>query len=143
MEHGEIAAVIPSYRVAAQIADVIRAVPRQIRHIIVIDDCCPEDSASVALAVNDPRVTVIRHPQNRGVGGAMKTGFAHALELEAEFVIKIDGDGQMDPALAATLLEPLLSGRAAFSKGNRFWHLRELSAMPVRRRVGNIGLSFL
>jgi hypothetical protein len=73
----------------------------------------------------------------------MKSGFSRALELGAHIVVKMDGDGQMDPMRVGDLLAPLLAGQAAFSKGNRFWHLQELINMPAGRRIGNIGLSFL
>jgi dolichol-phosphate mannosyltransferase len=138
-----IAVVIPCYRVSQKLAGVIGSVPSFVRHIIVVDDACPERSGDVAEALGDPRVIVVRHPQNRGVGGAMKSGFVRALELEPDVVVKLDGDGQMDPAALPRLCRPLVAGRAAFAKYNRFWHFTELKEMPLVRRIGNLGLSFL
>lgn len=138
-----IVVVIPSYRVSEQLAGVIAAVPAFVRHIVVVDDACPEKSGDIAEALGDPRVIVVRHEQNRGVGGAMKSGFARALELEPDVLVKLDGDGQMDPSALARLCRPLLARRAAFAKYNRFWHFAELEQMPLARRVGNLGLSFL
>jgi glycosyltransferase involved in cell wall biosynthesis len=135
--------VIPCYRVKKQIASVIRAVPPFVRYIVVVDDACPERSGDVAEALADERVIVVRHASNQGVGGAMKTGFRRALELEPDVVAKLDGDGQMDPAALSRLCRPLLARRAAFTKYNRFWHFAELEQMPLVRRVGNLGLSFL
>jgi glycosyltransferase involved in cell wall biosynthesis len=111
--------------------------------IIVVDDACPESSGDVAEAVADPRVSVIRHEENRGVGGAVKSGFRRALELRADVVVKLDGDGQMDPRQIPVLSQLLVDGTAAYAKGNRFWHLASLSEMPPVRRLGNLGLSFL
>jgi glycosyltransferase involved in cell wall biosynthesis len=138
-----IAVVIPSYRVSCSIADVIRAVPPLVNDIVVVDDGCPESSGDVAEGVGDPRVVVVRHARNRGVGGATKSGFRHALDLGAAVVVKVDGDGQIDPTQVPRIIRPLLDGTTAYAKGNRFWHLSTLSQMPPLRRLGNLGLSFL
>ena len=138
-----IAVVIPSYRVARHIVSVIQGIPSYVDQIIVVDDCCPEHSGDVAEALGDPRVQVVRHAKNRGVGGAMKTGFARANELAMDIVVKLDGDGQMDAQQIARLCKPLLTERAAMTKFNRFWDFVELRQMPLARRIGNLGLSFL
>jgi glycosyltransferase involved in cell wall biosynthesis len=138
-----IAVVIPCYRVRRHITGVIQGIPEFVKHIVVVDDACPENSGDAAQAVGDPRVKVVRHAQNRGVGGAMKTGFAEALTLRAQIVVKLDGDGQMDSSQIARLCRPLLLEKAAFAKYNRFWYFAELQSMPLARRIGNLGLSFL
>jgi dolichol-phosphate mannosyltransferase len=142
-DHPSVAVVIPAYRVASQIADVIARVPSGIRDIIVVDDASPDTLPSVLSALRDPRVTVLRHDVNRGVGGAMKTGFLKALELGADIVVKVDGDGQMDPALIPKFVEPIRAGDADFTKGNRFDDLAFIHRMPLVRRFGNMALSFL
>jgi hypothetical protein len=73
----------------------------------------------------------------------MKTGFERALELGADIVVKLDSDGQMDPALIPDLVAPLADGRVDLAKGNRFADLSVVSAMPPLRRIGNLALSFL
>src|SRR5437773_2233939 len=88
-----IAVVIPAYRVAPLITDVIVRIPAEVRHVIVVDDASPDNLQEVLKKVRDPRLIVLRHETNCGVGGAMKTGFQKALELEAEIIVKIDGDG--------------------------------------------------
>jgi len=138
-----IAVVIPAYRVADRIAEVIGRIPPGIRHIIVVDDASPDLLPDALAKVSDPRLLVLRHEVNRGVGGAMKTGFTKALDLGADIIVKIDGDGQMDPALIPRFVEPILSGEADFTKGNRFEDLSQIRRMPVLRRVGNLMLSFL
>ena len=140
-----IAVVIPAYRVEAHIEAVINGLPDYIRHIIVVDDASPDGtSAKVKALDNGSRpITLIRHEGNQGVGGAMVTGFRKALELGAQVVIKVDGDEQMDPAYIPALVKPLLEGRADYAKGNRFRNLDALRHMPLVRRVGNLGLSFL
>ena len=138
-----IVVVIPCYRVARHIGAVIEGIPSYVDQIVIVDDCCPEHSGDVAEALADARVQVVRHAKNRGVGGAMKTGFARANELRADVVVKLDGDGQMDAAQIARLCKPLLTEKAAMTKFNRFWDFVALRQMPLARRVGNLGLSFL
>ena len=139
----KIAVIIPCYREAATIGAVVRGIPARVDTIIVVDDGCPERSGEVAQAVGDPRLVVIRHSQNRGVGGAMKSGYQRGLELDCEVMVKLDGDGQMDPTYLDRLLAPVLAGRAHYAKGNRFHDFRRLRQMPRLRLVGNSLLSFV
>jgi glycosyltransferase involved in cell wall biosynthesis len=88
--------VIPCYNVAGQIAGVLEAIPEYVDGIVAVDDASPDRSYDVLTASSDRRLDIVRHEQNRGVGGAMITGFARAAELGAEILVKIDGDGQMD-----------------------------------------------
>jgi glycosyltransferase involved in cell wall biosynthesis len=78
-----IAAVIPCYRVEKEIAQVIAGLPDYVKHIILVDDASPDQTLLIIdqLAETDRRLILIKHPHNRGVGGAMKTGFQKALEL--------------------------------------------------------------
>jgi len=137
--------VIPAYKVEKQIAETITRVPAYIRNIIVVNDASPDKTAEIVsdLAEKDARILLISHEKNQGVGGAMLTGFKKALELDAQIVIKIDGDGQMSDYDLVPLVEPLLEGRADFSKGNRFRDFQALRSMPLIRQIGNMGLSFL
>jgi dolichol-phosphate mannosyltransferase len=140
-----IAAVIPCYRVEREIQSVLQAVPAYIKYIIVVDDASPDSTADLvtAFAKDDQRILLIRHPANQGVGGAMVTGYRQALEMGAQVVVKIDGDGQMDMEHLPKLLQPLIDGRADYTKGNRFRDFKSLQQMPFIRRVGNMGLAFL
>jgi dolichol-phosphate mannosyltransferase len=145
MSKFRIAVVIPSFRTEKEIASVLQGIPGFVRHIIVVDDASPDASADLvhAAAKRNRRILLLRHAKNQGVGGAMVTGFSKALELGAEIVIKLDGDGQMDPHYIPALIEPLLNGEADYAKGNRFRELGALKQMPLVRRIGNLGLSFL
>lgn len=139
-----VAVVVPSYRVAHKVLGVINAIGPEVARIFVVDDCCPEGSGQLVVAhCHDPRVRVIFHEQNRGVGGATMTGFRAALEEGMEIAVKLDGDGQMDPALIPALIRPLLNGQADYCKGNRFFNPDGLVAMPKLRLIGNAVLSFL
>lgn len=142
-EHS-LAVVIPCYRVRAHVLAVIDAIGPEVGQIIVVDDACPEGSGDhVEQHCRDPRVVVLRHARNLGVGGATLTGYRHALAGTAPVVVKIDGDGQMDPADILRLAGPLLSGQADYAKGNRFHRLGFARGMPWVRLVGNAALSFL
>lgn len=139
-----IAAVVPAFRVTRHIADVIEAMPPVVVRIYVVDDACPEGSGDhVERVCRDPRVRVLRHLQNQGVGGAMVTGYRAAIEEGMEVIVKVDGDAQMDPALIPRFIQPILDGEADYAKGNRFFNLERLRAMPTTRLFGNAVLSFL
>jgi dolichol-phosphate mannosyltransferase len=140
-----VAAIIPAYNVARELGDVLRQMPPIIRTIVVVDDASKDDTAAIAegYAKIDPRIIVLRHEQNRGVGGAMITGFRRTLELGADIVVKIDGDGQMPLWLVPQLVQPLVDGTADYTKGNRFRDLAAIRTMPPVRRIGNVALSFL
>jgi glycosyltransferase involved in cell wall biosynthesis len=139
-----VAVVIPCYRVSGQVQDVIARIGPEVRHIFVIDDACPDRTGEfVEQHCTDARVTVIRHSENQGVGGAMVTGYRAALASGADIVVKIDGDGQMDPALIPRFISALAQGQADYTKGNRFYDLESLRTMPRIRLLGNAVLSLV
>lgn len=136
--------VVPCYKVSAHICNVIKDIGNEVEAIIVVDDCCPEKSgALVESKCNDPRVRVIYHPINQGVGGAVLTGYKAAIGAGAEIIVKIDGDGQMDSSLIPDFIAPILAGEADYTKGNRFFDLEEIHAMPRVRLFGNAVLSLM
>lgn len=137
------AVVIPCYKVKAKVVEVIRAIGPEVQWIICVDDACPEGSGRhVQEQVRDPRVSVVFLEQNQGVGGATCAGYRAALDKHADVVVKLDGDGQMDPALIPSLLRPILAGSADYTKGNRFYNVEDVAAMPLLRLLGNACLSF-
>jgi len=139
----KIAVVIPCYREATRILDVIKAIGTEVSHIIIIDDACPDKTGEhVKAHCTDPRVQVLTHEKNTGVGGATMSGYKRAIEEGCEIIVKVDGDGQMDPSLIPALIAPLLEGTADYVKGNRFYNLDGLSEMPRVRILGNLALSF-
>lgn len=138
-----ISVVIPSYKVTEYILDVIKDIPEFVNHIIVVDDKCPQNSGQIAKTLSDNRVIVCYHEKNLGVGGAVVTGYKKALELNSDIVVKMDGDGQMDVNYMQKLIQPILDGKADYTKGNRFTNFKDLRAMPKIRLFGNSGLSFL
>ncbi len=138
-----IAVVIPCYRVKRQILEVISGIGPECQAIYVVDDACPEGAGDhVEAECGDPRVRVLRHDRNRGVGAATITGYQAALQAGAEIIVKLDGDGQMDPSWIPALLRPIQDGEADYVKGNRFFELDGLQPMPRLRLLGNSLLSF-
>jgi len=140
----KIAVVIPCYKVREKILSVIKKIPDMVSEIIVVDDHCPDLSgAHVRDSIYGKRVKLIFHKENMGVGGAVISGYDFAIENECEIVIKVDGDGQMNPTLIPLLLEPILSGKADYVKGNRFYSIESIKTMPKIRVFGNMLLSFI
>lgn len=139
-----VAVVIPSYGVANQILQVLSDVGPEVQSIYVIDDVSPDHCGElVEKNCTDPRVKVLYHAENLGVGAAVMTGYQKAIEDGMDIVVKIDGDGQMCPSLIPFFIAPILAGEADYTKGNRFFNLEEISAMPKIRMLGNAVLSFM
>jgi len=139
-----IAVVIPCYREKSHIIDVIESIGDDVSTVIVVDDACPDKTGEhVRNTCSDKRVEVIVLDRNLGVGGATMKGYERALEAGADVIVKVDGDGQMDPRLIPTLVDPIVQGRADYAKGNRFYNLDGLSEMPGLRIFGNLMLSFV
>ncbi|MDP2832079.1 MAG: glycosyltransferase family 2 protein [Pseudomonadota bacterium] len=144
MKMPKIAIVIPSYKVRAHILGVIHSAGPEVDVIYVVDDQCPESSGQyVAENCTDPRVRVLFNEQNEGVGGATLAGFSRAAQDGADIMIKIDGDGQMDPRLIPKFIAPIVNGRADYTKGNRFYNPEDVLTMPTVRLLGNAALSFM
>ncbi len=131
--------VIPAFNESAKIVATVSSVPELVDHVIVVDDASTDDTWLVTPRAQ--RIEVIRHGENRGVGGAIATGYRRALELEADVAVVMAGDGQMDPEDLPALLAPIADGEADYVKGNRFKHPSIWSTMPAHRIVGNIVLS--
>jgi len=142
-EGRRVAAVVPAYNEAAHIGQVLRRMPPCVDVIILVDDHSSDQTAATAEAIGDPRLQVIRHTHQRGVGGATVSGMQRALDLGADLLVKIDGDGQMDPGQIEVLLAPLVHEHYDYAKGNRFLHPTALRQMPRHRLIGNFLLTFL
>lgn len=138
-----IAVVIPCYRVRSQILPLLEQIGTEVHWIIVVDDACPEESGQyVRENCSDRRVIVLKNEEKQGVGGAVLNGYTYALRLGADIIVKLDGDGQMDPHWVKKLVLPIMDGRADYAKGNRFFNVEALRSMPRIRLLGNGILSF-
>lgn len=142
--NAKVGVVIPCYRVTRHVLDVISRIGPEVDEIYCVDDACPDKSGDFIEAHStDPRVKVLRNEQNRGVGGAVTHGYREAIKADLDIVVKIDGDGQMDPALLVQFAEPIAQGIADYTKGNRFYSPDFLEQMPRVRIIGNAILSFM
>ncbi len=139
-----VAVIIPCYKVKNQILAVIASIPAFVDKIYVVDDCCPVQSGQFVVEnTSDSRITVLFNTVNLGVGGAVKHGFKQAEQDGCEIMVKLDGDGQMNPELIESLILPIKHGKADYVKGNRFFDVHTLLNMPKIRLLGNSILSLL
>ena len=141
---GRIAVIVPAYRVTNCVLDVLAAVPPEVSRIVVVDDACPDGSGRlVERECTDARVQVLFHEQNQGVGGAVMSGYRAAIDDGCDVMVRVDGDGPLDPGLLADLVRPILAGEADYTKGNRFFDLERVRAMPRRYVFGNALVSVM
>jgi glycosyltransferase involved in cell wall biosynthesis len=139
-----IAVVVPAFNVATRLPTVLATMPSPlVDHVVVVDDASADETSAVARACGDPRVRVVRHEVNLGVGGAIATGYREALALGADVIAVMAGDAQMDPADLERVVAPVATGEVDYAKGNRLRHPDVLRVMPWTRLVGNVALSTL
>ncbi len=155
-----IGVVIPAYNEAGFVGDVIETVPAYVDRVYVVDDGSTDETweeiQTASERVNDDdqtgdsqhpdfdrRVVPIRHERNRGVGGAIKTGYQRARDDRINVTAVMGGDGQMRPSALTNFLDPIVEGRADYTKGNRLIETETRAGMPQFRKVGNYILSGL
>ncbi len=140
----KIAVIIPAYKVVHHVEQVILQIDDSVHTIYVVDDCCPKKSGDfVKKKIKDNRVKVLYNEKNKGVGGAVITGYQAAIKDGMDVLVKVDGDGQMNPLLINHFVQPIIQGEADYTKGNRFYDLKYIKRMPLLRILGNLSLSFL
>lgn len=133
-----VAVVVPSFNVESRIVATLRSVPAWVDHIVVVDDGSTDRTAARASLIDRAGLELLRHPQNRGVGAAISSGYRRALDGGAEIVVVMAGDGQMAPTDLPRLLDPICTDCADYAKGNRFRDPLLLKRMPLDRLVGNV-----
>jgi glycosyltransferase involved in cell wall biosynthesis len=145
----KIGVVVPAYNEESQIASVLETMPEYVDRIYVVDDASRDRTSEVVSShLGRPglegRLELIRHPENRGVGAAISTGYeAAVIGAEVEVVAVMAGDGQMDPEDLPKLLGPLCRGQADYAKGNRLITQHSWKTIPPTRFFGNSVLSML
>ncbi len=122
---------------------VVRTMPPFVDVIVVVDDASRDETSAVVQAVGDPRVDLVVHAENQGVGGSLIDAHLRAIHAEADISVVMGGDGQMDPAYLPALLDPIVEEHVDFTKGNRFFDVGTWQGMPRHRVFGNIVLTFL
>lgn len=144
MLHGQrLFVVIPAYNTGPRVLSVVSTLPDVVDGAVVVDDGSGAETRALLDGLRAPRVTVCRHGRNRGVGAALATGYTRALELGADLVAVMAGDGQMHPDDLVPLATPVALGEADYAKGDRLTHPSCPRVMPLARRAGNLVLSAL
>lgn len=141
---GNVWVVIPCFNVATHIKSVIDGIGPEVAGIIAVNDYSTDSTLQILESLSlDIRIHILNSQKNLGVGGATKLGFEYAVNNGADIVVKIDGDGQMDPSLIPELIRPIKDKTADYTKGNRFINIEQVLSMPRKRLIGNIVLSFM
>jgi len=150
MNWSGISIVLPAYneaenleRAVAQALEALDALKLPESEVVIVDDGSGDGTAARARSFGDPRVDVLAHDRNRGVGAAIVTGYRRALEEELDVVCVMAGDNQMDPADLATLAGPVARGEVDYAKANRLFSGQAWELIPRARYLGNAALSML
>jgi glycosyltransferase involved in cell wall biosynthesis len=135
LEGARIAVVVPAHNEQRHISTVVERMPAFVDWVVVVDDASTDQTSEAAVQSADPRVRVVRHAHNRGVGAAIATGYREARRRGADVVAVMAGDNQMHPDDLSSVLLPVAQGNADYCKGDRLHH-RAARAMPAVRRIG-------
>ena len=156
-EGNTIGVVVPAYNEEGFVGKVIETLPPIVDRVYVVDDRSTdgtwaeileakaqvEDTVVADGGTAGEFVVPIQHEENRGVGGAIKTGYRRALDDGMDVAVVMGGDGQMDPDDLERIVDPVVAGRADYVKGNRFYRPEDHAEMPRFRFVGNRILTYL
>ena len=137
--------VIPAYNEEKQISGVIASLPDWVDHIVAVNDASTDHTAEVVRKRQaiDSRVILLDLEVNQGCGGALAAGYQWARDNDCDVAVRMDGDGQMDPADLPFLLDPVVEGRTDYAKGNRLFTGEAFKRIPKVRYFGNAFLSLL
>lgn len=133
-------AVVPAYNAEKKVGQVVTGLHGLVDHVIVVDDGCTD---ATALISRQAGAEVIKHDKNRGLGDALKTGFARALEEEYDFVVTLDADGQHSPGDVRKVLVRLENNECDMVVGSRLSDQSQWKKFPPMRLVGNLVLTSL
>ena len=143
LEEKSIAVVIPAHDEEKLIGETISGIPGFVDRIVVVDDRSSDGTAAVVEALGDPRVELIRHERNEGVGAAIVTGYKRARDEGIDVTAVMAGDNQMDPTDLQTLVQPVARGEVDYAKANRLFTGQAWDLIPRTRYLGNAVLSLL
>jgi glycosyltransferase involved in cell wall biosynthesis len=138
-----VAVVVPAYDEERLVGETLRGIPDFVDRIYVVDDASRDATAERAAGVGDPRVEVIRHERNGGVGAAILSGYRRALEEAIDVTCVMAADNQMDPVELPDLVGPVARGEVEYAKANRLVSGEAWNVIPRTRYLGNAMLSLL
>ncbi len=143
IDGSKIAVVVPAFNEERLIGTTVSTIPGFVDRVFVIDDASTDGTAEVVESLADPRISLICHEINTGVGGAIISGHKAALDMGMDISAVMAGDAQMPPEYLESLIRPLVDNEADFTKGNRFFSSESTEGMPALRAVGSVVLSYL
>lgn len=141
----KISVVVPAYNEEKQIMKVIKSMPDYVDAIVIIDDCSKDKTSSVVEKSQKkyPKVVLLKHQVNEGVGGAIATGYKWARDNDFDAAVVMAGDAQMDPLELPVLIDPIAADQTDYAKANRLIYKEFRDIIPKARLFGNAILSFL
>jgi glycosyltransferase involved in cell wall biosynthesis len=140
-----VAVVIPAYNEEELIGQTLKSIPQFVDRIICVNDCSKDGTAAIIkeMAQGEGRIELIEHEHNQGVGGAIITGYKRARDSAIDITVVMAADGQMDPKDLVPIIEPVASGTADYTKGNRLFFGDSWDMIPHYRYLGNSFLSLM
>jgi glycosyltransferase involved in cell wall biosynthesis len=135
--------IVPAYNEEKLIADTLSSIPIYADRIIVIDDASTDSTRKIIEDFTDKRICLLVKSHNQGVGSAIVTGYARALEENIDVAVVMAGDNQMSAKYLPTLINPIVSGKADYTKGNRLSRMSHRQGMSNWRFFGNWVLTLL
>ena len=141
-----VSVVVPAYNEGTQIQKVIETMPDIVDVIVITNDCSKDNTADVIKGhklYGSPRLVLIEHEKNQGVGGAIASGYKWSRDNDIDIAVVMAGDGQMDPDDMPSLLDPIVDDQADYTKGNRLVTGEAFQKIPKIRFFGNSALSLL
>ena len=142
-EGKRVAVVVPAYDEERLVVETLHGIPELVDRVYVVDDGSRDGTSAAATAVGDPRVDVISHGRNSGVGAAIVTGYRRALDEGIDVTCVMAADNQMDPAELPGLVGPVARGDVEYAKANRLVSGEAWKVIPRTRYLGNAVLSLL
>jgi glycosyltransferase involved in cell wall biosynthesis len=138
-----VAVVVPAFDEERLVGETVRGIPAFVDRVFVVDDASRDGTSKQVEAVGDPRVQLLRHERNRGVGAAIATGYRRALEEGIDVTCVMAADNQMDPGELADLAGPVARAEVEYAKANRLVTGEAWNVIPRTRYLGNAVLSLL
>ncbi|MDD1728753.1 MAG: glycosyltransferase family 2 protein [Methanospirillum sp.] len=140
-----IAVAIPAYREEQLILATLESIPPFVDRVYAVDDASPDKTGAIIdnYARKDSRIVPIHHEKNKGVGGAIVSGYKQALADGIDVVAVMAGDNQMDPTFLPELLDPVVGGVVDYAVGNRLINEQFRQGMSKWRFIGNSVLTLL